>query len=65
MNKRQKKKRFKKLYGVNPKQYQQAMHWYRLKNHWKNLWIQKRLHLQIWGVASKELKMNCKNWLLL
>ena len=25
MNKRQKKKRFKKLYGVNPKQYQQAM----------------------------------------
>lgn len=25
MNKRQKKKRFKKLYGMNPKQYQQAM----------------------------------------
>lgn len=25
MNKRQKKKRFKKLYGVNPKQYQQSM----------------------------------------
>lgn len=25
MNKRQKKKRFKKFYGMNPKQYQQAM----------------------------------------
>lgn len=25
MNKRQRKKRFKKLYGMNPKQYQQAM----------------------------------------
>lgn len=25
MNKRQKKKRFKKLYGMNPKQYQQAV----------------------------------------
>lgn len=25
MNKRQKKKRFKKLYGMNPKRYQQAM----------------------------------------
>ena len=25
MNKRQKKKQFKKLYGMNPKQYQQAM----------------------------------------
>lgn len=25
MNKRQKKKRFKKLYGMNPKQHQQAM----------------------------------------
>ena len=25
MNKRQKKKRFKKLYGMNPKQYQQVM----------------------------------------
>lgn len=25
MNKRQRKKQFKKLYGMNPKQYQQAM----------------------------------------
>ena len=25
MNKRQKKKRFKKIHGMNPKQYQQAM----------------------------------------
>lgn len=31
MNKRQKKKRFKKLYGMNPKQYQQAMQLVSLK----------------------------------
>lgn len=60
MNKRQRKKQFKKLYGMNPKQYQQAMQLVSLEEPLENLWIQKQLHLQIWGVALKELKMDCK-----
>lgn len=66
MNKRQRKKRFKKLYGMNPKQYQQAMQLTSLEEPLKKIWIQKQqLHLQIWGVVLKELKMDCKNQFLL
>lgn len=65
MNKRQRKKQFKKLYGMNPKQYQQAMQLVSLEEPLKKIWIQKQLHLQIWGVALKELKMDYKNQFLL
>ena len=56
MNKRQKKKRFKKLYGMNPKQYQQAMQLTSLEEPLKKLWIQKQLHLQIWGSCLERIK---------
>nr|DAX22223.1 MAG TPA: Toxin co-regulated pilus virulence regulatory, XylS, virulence regulation, cholerae [Bacteriophage sp.] len=65
MNKRKRKKQFKKIYGMNPKQYQQVMQLTSLEEPLKKLWIRKQLHLQIWGVALKELKMDCKNQFLL
>lgn len=66
MNKRQKKKQFKKLYGMNPKQYQQAMQLTSLEEPLKKkLWIRKQLHLQIWGVVLGESKKDCKNQFLL
>lgn len=64
MNKRQKKKRFKKLYGMNPKQYQQAMQLVSLEEPLEKF-MDSEAHLQIWEVALEELKINCKIWFLL
>lgn len=47
MNKRQRKKQFKKIHGMNPKQYQQAMQLTSLEEPLKKIWIQKQSHLQI------------------
>lgn len=58
MNKRQKKKRFKKLYGMNPKRYQQAMQLTSFEEPLKRF-------MQIWGVVLGESKKDCKNQFLL
>lgn len=65
MNKRQRKKQFKKLYGMNPKQYQQAMQLVSLEEPSKKIMDSETTTFTDLGVALKELKMDCKNQFLL
>lgn len=56
MNKRQKKKRFKKLYGMNPKQYQQAMQLASLEEPLKKIMDSKTTTLTDLGSCLERIK---------
>jgi methylphosphotriester-DNA--protein-cysteine methyltransferase len=64
MNKRQRKKQFKKLYGMNPKQYQQAMQLVSLEEPLEKF-MDSETAAFVWGVVLRKLKKDCKNQFLL